>query len=105
MSSRPLLTMPWPFIYDSHNTMVNRKRQQIIQYAKLCEQKPGLCKISIDLNNINTDQPSHLRMYLQDAQSICKDAHDFFASLNYNVQYAFNNNDKMTCTLTFDNKK
>ena len=144
MSNRPLLSMPWPFIYDSHNTMVNRKRQHLIQSAKLCTVctglqaqcnatgvthnsrsrlsprgemglefsvsgtlTPGLCETNINLNNTSSpeQQMPYLKMYPQEARVICKDAHDFFASLNHNVQYAFNNNDKMTCTLIFDNKK
>lgn len=108
MSNRPLLSMPWPFIYDSHNTMVNRKRQHLIQSAKLCTLTPGLCETNINLNNTSSpeQQMPYLKMYPQEARAVCKDAHDFFASLNYNVQFAFNNNnDKMTCSLIFDNKK
>ncbi len=106
MSSRPLLTMPWMSIYDSHNKMVNHKRQQLIQSGKLCAALSGLCEIKLDLNTTsNPEQPNYLKMYPQEAWAICKDAHDFFTSLNYNVQYAFSNNEKMTCSLIFDNKK
>lgn len=100
------MSMPWTFLYESHNRMVNRKRTQLIQNAKLCTLTYGLCETKLDLNNtLSPDQPKFLKMYPQEAHAICKNAYDFFTSLNYNVQYAFNNNDKMTCTLIFDNKK
>lgn len=105
MSSRPF-TMPWPFYYESHNAMVNRKRMQLIQNGKLCGFTPGLCETKYDLNNpMSPEQPTFLKMYSQEARAICKDVNDFFMSQNYNVHYKFNNNDKMTCTLIFDNKK
>jgi hypothetical protein len=103
------MSMPWSFIYESHNTMVNRKRTQLIQNAKLCIFTSGICETKFDLNNpMSPEQPAHLKMYPQEAHAICKDVNDFFVSLNHNVQYVFNNNDnndKMTCTLIFNNKK
>lgn len=104
------MSMPWSFIYEAHNTMVNRKHDHLIQSAKLCASNLNnanttSCETSIDLNNIKSPaQPPFLKMYSQEAHAICKDAHDFFASQNYNVQYAFSNDDKMTCSLIFNKK-
>lgn len=100
------MSMPWSFLYQSHNTMVNRKRDHLIQSGKLCTMVPELCETSINLNNPTSpeQQLHYLKMYRQEAYAICKDAHDFFASQNYNVQYAFSNDEKMTCSLIFDKK-
>jgi hypothetical protein len=104
MSIRALLSMPWAFIYHSHNTMVNRKRQHLIQSSNLCLLNNGPCTISMDLNNLmSPEQPAYLKMYPQEARAICTDVVDFFTALNYNVQYKYDNNDKMTCHL-FINK-
>lgn len=100
------MSIPWSFLYESHNTMVNQKRHNLIQSGKLCLLTPGVCETKLDLNNATSpEQPPYLNMYTQEAHAICKDAHEFFTSLNYNVQYAFSNDDRMTCSLIFDNKK
>jgi hypothetical protein len=86
--------------------MVNRKRQHLIYNSNLCLQTLGPCNISIDLNNkLSPEQPAYLKMYHQEARAICNDAAHFFTALNYNVQYKYINNDKMTCQLIFDNNK
>ena len=99
------MSMPWSFIYEAHNTMVNHKLAQTIQNGKLCTLTSGLCETKHDLNNtLSPEQPKFLKMYPQEAYAICKNAYDFFTSLNYNVQYAFSNDDKMTCSLIFNKK-
>lgn len=104
MSIRTLLSMPWAFIYHSHNTMVNRKRQHLIQSSNLCLQNGGSCSISMDLNNrMSPEQPAYLKMYSQEAMAICADVADFYTALNYNVKYRYDNNNKMTCHLYFNN--
>ncbi len=106
MSISSFIAMPWAFIYESHNTMVNSKRKHLINSSKLCllNNNNSPCTISMDLNNpLSPEQPYPLKMYSTEAEAICKDAYAFFNSMNYNVNYLYSNNDKMTCNITFNN--